>query len=127
MVKKDFTFHGKTVDELNNMSFGEFLKLIPARERRTIKRGYTKSAKMAIEKMKIKKGAIKTQSREIVIVPDMIGKRINVHKGNGYTEIEITDDMIGHRIGEFVLCNKKVTHGKAGLGATGGSKTETRK
>lgn len=119
-------FRGKTLDEVGSMSEAEFSKLISARERRTIKRGYNQTAKLSISKLKNKR-TVKTHSREIVITPDMIGKSVNVHKGNGYTEINITEDMMGHRFGEFVMCSKKVVHGKAGLGATGGSKTETRK
>jgi small subunit ribosomal protein S19 len=126
MAKKEFMFRGKTLDEIASLSEAEFSKLITARERRTIKRGYNDTAKIAISKLKNKR-TVKTHSREIIITPDMIGKSVSVHKGNGYTEITITEDMMGHRFGEFVMCNKKVTHGKAGLGATGGSKTETRK
>ena len=126
MAKKEYTYRGKTVTEMQGMSETEFMKLITARERRTIKRGYNNSGKLALVKIQKKKVA-KTRSREIVITPNMIGKTVNVHRGNSYTELSIFEDMIGHRLGEFIMCNKKVTHGKAGLGATGGSKTETRK
>ncbi|MFA6088958.1 MAG: ribosomal protein S19 family protein [Candidatus Woesearchaeota archaeon] len=126
MAKKEFTYRGKTVADMQGLSETEFMKLITARERRTIKRGYNPSGKLTLLKIQKKKVA-KTRSREVVITPNMIGKTISVHRGNSYTELSIFEDMIGHRLGEFVMCNKKVTHGKAGLGSTGGSKTETRK
>ena len=126
MAKKEYTYRGKNVSELQGLSETEFMKLITSRERRTIKRGYNPTGKLSILKIQKKKVA-KTRSREIVITPNMIGKTISVHRGNSYVEIIIFEDMIGHRLGEFVMCNKKVTHGKAGLGSTGGSKTETRK
>ena len=48
----------------------------------------------------------------------MIGLKINVHNGRDYTPIEITGEMLGHRLGEFAVTRQKVKHGAAGIGAT---------
>ena len=68
---------------------------------------------------KIVKGKqIKTHQRELVIVPRMVGLRINVHNGKEFFPIDITIEMLGHRLGEFSVTRSKVKHGAAGIGAT---------
>ena len=56
-----------------------------------------------IEKMNEKgdKSVIKTWSRASTIVPDMIGHTIAVHNGRQHVPIFITDQMVGHKLGEF--------------------------
>jgi len=102
------------------MSLEEFAKLLPSRERRTVLRNTE-----AIEKFlrrcekKIKKGKpIRTHLREMVIVPKMIGMTIHVHNGKEFIPVKITEEMLGHRLGEFALTRKKVEHGAPGIGAT---------
>ena len=64
------------------------------------------------------KKTIKTHLRDIIITPHLIGMAIQVHKGNGYEQVRITEDMLGHRLGEFAYTRSKVKHGAAGIGAT---------
>ena len=52
----------------------------------------------------------------------MIQSVINVHKGNGYSNIEVKPEMIGYYLGEFAVTYKRVSHGKPGVGATHSSK-----
>ncbi len=47
------------------------------------------------------KKVIKTWSRRSTIVPDMIGHTIAVHDGRKHVPIYITEDMVGHKLGEF--------------------------
>lgn len=56
-----------------------------------------------IEEMNAKKGkkVIKTWSRSSTIVPQMLGHTIAVHDGRRHVPIYITEDMIGHKLGEF--------------------------
>ena len=56
-------------------------------------------------------GAIKTWSRACVIAPEMIGFTFAVHNGRDFPEVFITEDMVGHRLGEFSLTRKFVRHG----------------
>lgn len=56
---------------------------------------------VAVEKSD--KRPIKTWSRRSTIVPEMIGVTIAVHNGRAHVPIYITDNMVGHKLGEFAL------------------------
>lgn len=117
------TFRGKQMEELKNLDVREFAKLLTSRERRTIMRSFQIVEKF-LEKSKkdVAKGKMpKTQLRELPIVPIMIGWTIGIHNGKEYTPIKVTEEMLGHRLGEFALTRKPVKHGAAGIGATRGS------
>ena len=49
-----------------------------------------------------KKGVIKTWSRSSLITPDFIGQTIGVHNGRQFIPVYITENMVGHKLGEFV-------------------------
>lgn len=57
------------------------------------------------------KKVIKTWSRGSVISPEMVGKTIGVHNGKEHVPVFITEDMVGHRLGEFAPTRKFVVHG----------------
>lgn len=117
MAKKDFMYRGKTLDELQKLSKDEFVALIPSRSRRSFKRGYTDAAKLA-ERRILEKDDVKTHAREVIILPQMVGKSVHVHNGKEFVQVRIVEDMLGHRLGEFALTRKQVKHGSAGVGAT---------
>jgi len=48
-----------------------------------------------------KKSVIKTWSRRSTIVPDMIGLTFAVHNGNKFIPVYVTENMVGHKLGEF--------------------------
>ena len=48
-----------------------------------------------------KKQVIKTWSRRSIISPDFVGNTIAVHNGNKFIPVYITENMVGHRLGEF--------------------------
>ncbi len=48
-----------------------------------------------------KKTVIKTWSRRSVISPDFVGNTIAVHNGNKFIPVYITENMVGHKLGEF--------------------------
>lgn len=56
-------------------------------------------------------GVIKTWSRACVIAPEMVGFTFGVHNGKDHIEVFVTEDMVGHRLGEFSLTRKFVKHG----------------
>lgn len=67
-----------------------------------------------IEKMKKadKEGApIKTWSRACTITPEMIGYTFAVHNGKSFLPVRITEEMVGHRLGEFSPTTKFARHG----------------
>ena len=47
------------------------------------------------------KRSIKTWSRRSMIVPDMIGHTFEVHNGRKFISVFVTENMVGHRLGEF--------------------------
>ena len=58
------------------------------------------------------KNVIKTWSRRSTIFPEMIGHTIAVHDGRKRVPVYITEDMVGHKLGEFALTRTYRGHGK---------------
>ena len=59
-----------------------------------------------------KKEVIKTWSRRSTIYPDFIGHTFAVHNGKEFIPVYITEDMVGHKLGEFVPTRKFGGHGE---------------
>lgn len=118
MVKKEFSYKGRTVEELKRMSMDEFMKLVPSRIRRTMKRGFTEQQKKVLLKLKKGEKNIETHCRDMVIVPDMIDQTIKIHSGKEFVGVLILPEMVGHVLGEFVMTRRRVEHSAPGIGAT---------
>lgn len=54
---------------------------------------------------------IKTWSRACVLTPEMIGVTFSVHNGKDFLQVYVTEDMVGHRLGEFSPTRKFTRHG----------------
>ncbi|MAG08288.1 30S ribosomal protein S19 [Candidatus Woesearchaeota archaeon] len=122
-MKKEFTYRGKTLSEINQLGTKELASLLPARQRRSLLRGFTEPQKRLLAKIKKQKEGkyqktIKTHCREMIILPDMIGMNILVYSGKVFNPVNIQENMIGHLLGEFVLTRKKGEHSAPGVGAT---------
>ncbi len=66
------------------------------------------------------KRVIKTWSRRSTVVPQMIGLTIAVHNGNKFIPVYVTDQMVGHKLGEFALTRTFKAHaGKSDAKAKG--------
>jgi len=118
-MPKNFQYRGRSVDELKAMSMDEFINLLPSRMRRSLRRGLSNEQRIILERLRLDNGKpIKTHSRDMVVLPEMIGKIILVHSGQEFVEIRINEKMLGHYLGEFVITNKLVRHGKPGIGAS---------
>ena len=59
-----------------------------------------------------KKEVIKTWSRRSTIFPDFIGHTFAVHNGKEHIPVYVTEDMVGHKLGEFALTRKNGGHGE---------------
>ncbi len=57
------------------------------------------------------KTVIKTWSRDSEISPEMVGFTFGVHNGKDFISVKITEEMVGHRLGEFSLTRKFIKHG----------------
>lgn len=122
-MAKEFRWHGKMEDEVKRMDLKTFAQYIPARSRRSIlRRGLTEQQKILLKKIEKNQSPLKTHSRDMVILPQMIGKVIQVYNGKEFQPITITVEMLGHYLGEFSHTRKSVTHSSAGIGATRSSK-----
>lgn len=118
MAKKEFTFRGKTTEEMKKLSLNELAQLLTARQRRTLLRGFTEQQKILLKKLRAGEKNIETHCRDMIILPDMIGSTIKIHQGKAFMPVVIEPDMIGHCLGEFALTRKKVAHSAPGIGAT---------
>ena len=118
MAKKEFTFRGKTVEELKKLSINELAQMLTSRQRRTIKRGFTEQQKILLKKVKQNQKNIETHCRDMIILPEMIGITIKVYQGKEFVPVMIEQDMIGHCLGEFALTRRRVAHSAPGIGAT---------
>jgi len=56
-------------------------------------------------------GVIKTWARASMIAPEMVGFTFGVHNGKSHIEVFVTEEMVGHRLGEFAPTKKFVRHG----------------
>ena len=59
-----------------------------------------------------KKEVLKTWSRASTIYPQMVGHTIAVHDGRKHVPVYVTEDMVGHKLGEFVVTRTYRGHGK---------------
>jgi small subunit ribosomal protein S19 len=127
--RKEFTYRGKTLEELKKLDVREFSKYIKSGPRRTVLRQFQKIENfISRANVKLNKNKpIRTHERSLVIVPEMVGMKINIHDGRNFILVTIMGEMLGHRLGEFAMTRGKVKHSKAGIGATKGSKFKAKK
>lgn len=130
LAKRQFLYRGKTIDELKRMNMDEFIQLLPARQRRSLKRGLPNRHKKLLERLRRsyrakKKGKeliIRTHCRDMIIFPEMVGLTVGVYNGHEFVTYKIFPDMIGCFLGEFSIPTIHVSHGSPGIGATRSSK-----
>ena len=122
-MPKEFLYKGKTLQELMQMSLNELASIMPARQRRSLKRGLKEEHKKVLEKLRKfkEKGInkpIKTHCRDMIILPEMVGWIFQVYNGKEFIAVKITPEMMGYYLGEFSLTRKRVQHSAPGIGAT---------
>lgn len=116
-MSEDFTYRGKTVEELKQMNLESFAELLNSDGRRKIKRGLTDGEKKLLNSLE-EKDTVKTHERDMIVVPQMIGKTVKVYNGQRFIEVDVEGEMLGHHLGEFAKTRKEVSHSAPGLGAT---------
>jgi len=125
-MPKEFRYRGFTLDELQAMSMDEFIRLLPSRQRRSLLRGLNQEQRTLLESVRKAKEAtkqgqktvVKTHSRDMIVLPEMVGVTLLIHNGKDFTAVEVAPGMIGHFVGEFAMTNKPVKHGAPGIGAS---------
>jgi len=81
---------------------------------RSLKKGPYIDEKLLMKVKNLKSGdktIIKTWSRRATITPEMIGFNFGVHNGKDHIEVQVTESMVGHKLGEFSPSTKFVRHG----------------
>ncbi|MCH1461999.1 MAG: 30S ribosomal protein S19 [Candidatus Poseidonia sp.] len=129
-VKKEFTYRGFNMEQLNAMPLwpeGEeddfIVGLLPSRVRRSLGRGLSIENEHFIDRVaRSSTNTIRTHRRDVPILPQFVGRRIAIHNGQHFVEIDIKPEMIGHYLGEFAVTRRGVTHSGPGVGATRSSK-----
>ncbi|USN45952.1 MAG: 30S ribosomal protein S19 [Candidatus Woesearchaeota archaeon] len=117
MARKDFTYRGKSVEELQALARKDIALLFPARQRRKIIRGFSEEEEQLIEKL-TKKNNVKTHHRDMIVFPAFVGKTIRIHNGKEFVPVEILPEMISSYLGELVLTRRRLTHAGVGVGAS---------
>jgi len=120
--KEEFTYHGYKVEDLQQMGISELMPIMPSRVRRKFVRGLSRDEEKLISEIKAGKERIRTHLRDMVILPEMVGKTIEIHNGKDFVRVEIQPEAVFHYFGEFALTRRRVAHGSAGIGATRSSK-----
>ena len=118
-----FTYRGLSQKELEELPLDKLLKLFPARIRRSLTRGINDNKRKLIGEIKAtKEGKLKTpintHLRDLIILPNMIGTTVNVFSGKEFVPVTITSELVSHYLGEYVITNKRVSHGAPGVGAS---------
>ncbi|HJZ18993.1 MAG TPA: ribosomal protein S19 family protein [Candidatus Nanoarchaeia archaeon] len=129
LTKKQVTFRGIDIEELKQIDVREFAKYLNSRQKRYVLRSFHEIEDFmnrAREKSARNK-PIRTHKRDLIIVPGMIGMKIHIYNGKMFVPVEITWDKLGHKFGEFSPSRARIKHGKAGMGATKGSKSKAKK
>lgn len=130
-MAKEFSLRGHTFEQLKGMSIEEFARLLNSRTRRTLKRGLTEQQKKLLEKIRKKPEKFhKTHIRNMVILPEMVGKKFGVYRGgaaegdksNKWVTLDVTQHMVGFRLGDFAIPVKRVQHSAPGIGASKSTK-----
>ena len=120
---KEFTYRGLSQKELEELPLDKLFQLFPARARRSLTRGINDGKRKLIEEIKATKAGklktvINTHLRDLLVLPYMVGVTVNVYSGKEFVPVTITTEMIGHYLGEYVITNKRVSHGAPGVGAS---------
>ena len=120
--REEFTYRGFTIGELVLMAPSEQVKIMPARARRKFQRGLTRDEEDLLSRVRANDPKIRTHLRSMIVMPEMVGKAIEIHNGKDFQRVDIQPEAVYHYLGEFALTRHKVAHGAAGIGATRSSK-----
>jgi small subunit ribosomal protein S19 len=120
--REEFTYRGHTIEELKGMATSELVALMPARVRRKFQRGLSRDEEDLLSRVRGGDPKIRTHLRSMVVMPEMVGRSLEIHNGKEFQKVDIQPEAVFHYLGEFALTRHKVAHGAAGIGATRSSK-----
>jgi len=122
-MAKKFEYQGIDLKELEKLPMAQLFQMFPSRARRSLSRGINDGKRKLIEEIKLAKSGnlknpIRTHIRDLIILPYMVGIQVNVFSGKEFVPVNISPEMISHYLGEYVITNKRVSHGAPGVGAS---------
>jgi small subunit ribosomal protein S19 len=122
--KREFSFRGLSLPQLQAMSLEEFAKVASSRARRSIRRGFNIETSIFFERMQSTPAnkVVRTHVRDALVLPAHVGRHVAIHNGKEFKEIEVRPEMVGHYYGEFSLTRRFEKHSGPGVGATRSSK-----
>ena len=131
--KREFTYRGHTLEELRAMPLwadeGDsetiaIVALLPSRARRSIGRSFSEENEHLRRRIQesSENEMVRTHRRDMIILPEMVGKNVAVHNGRQFVEVSIQPEMIGNFLGEYALTRHRGIHSGPGVGATRSSK-----
>jgi len=121
--KKEFCYRGYSIEELKAMTREDVLAILPSRARRNMTRGLREDQEKLLVSLKDHPDKIhRTHMRDMIVLPEMVGRKLAIHSGKEFKEVEIQPEMIGHYLGEFVQTRRFDKHAGPGVGATRSSK-----
>lgn len=110
MEDKIFKFRGKTLEELQALNQDEFVALLPSELRRKFKRGLVEEEEKLLSKINSGQKNLRTHVRELIVFPNMVGKRISIYNGKEFIQVTIIEEMIGMRLGELAPTRPVAKH-----------------
>ena len=127
--EKEFLWRGYSIEELKEMPLYPpeddlsaicIATLMPSRAKRTLSRGLNLDCEKLLDNIRSNNSGkvIRTHSRRMYVLPEMVGTTIGIHNGRDFVNVEIIPEMIGHALGEFAMTRRSVTHTGPGVGAT---------
>jgi small subunit ribosomal protein S19 len=122
--KREYTLRGVPLPKLKELELSELAKLLPARARRSIRRGFNADQQQFLNVLQSAPPGkvVRTHCRDVLVLPAHVGRRVAIHNGKEFKEIEVRPEMIGHYFGEFALTRRFEKHSGPGVGATRSSK-----
>ena len=120
---QEFKYRGYNIEQLNAMSIEQFLHLLPSRQRRSLNRDISEEKRKLLAELRQAREKntdkpIRTHTRDMIILPYLVGLTIHVYTGKEFMALEVKPQMVGHYLGEYIITNKKVVHGTPGIGAS---------
>lgn len=119
---KKFTYQGVELEKLCNMKISDLKPLFPSALRRHLKRGFCQEEYDLIKQCQSNATNIQTKCRNMMVLPCMFKKFIDIHNGCQHIQLEIKPEMIARRFKDLVPTKTSQAHGKPGVGATSSSK-----
>jgi small subunit ribosomal protein S15e len=128
-AQRNYTFRGKTLDDLRGLQIDQFVDLLGSHGRRYAHRKLGVPHLLLIKKLKaarekvanqtgVRPPVVRTHLRSMVILPEFVDNVIGIYNGKEFVEVQVKPDMIGHVLADFSMAKRIVKHSKAGVGAT---------